>query len=414
MPTIRAAVFAIMLMMMPIALLFILTPINLRVASFALGLFVFVALWGVIDAGIYQLTLGRAMGVLAELRATNAATNTWILAPSSAMKALAIFGSFRTAAAGLAGAFVFTVFRFSGNVFSAITGESMTLTSQGSAAGTNTLTSEGYASALESQASAMGTMGRRSAASGFGDFGARSTFGTDRAFGAAGSITGQYGGGASGTAAFGLGRTDAAREMGGLATALAGRDLSDPATADAVRANATTSSIQNFAQQDALRRLGTTYFGQGQAGERAFAAFSQNMVQWKAFGDQRAYDMMQSGAQRHFERNGYNEKDAALKAATVIGEASSDPLFAKLSANAFDEETMLRNDITAAQVQVGAMEGRRDFAGDRVAGVERGNVATEQAHRTGANQGQRDAAGMLGLSVEETIRRIGFINALSG
>ncbi|NOM19174.1 hypothetical protein, partial [Klebsiella pneumoniae] len=35
MPTIRAAVFAIMLMMMPIAFLFILTPINLRVASFA-------------------------------------------------------------------------------------------------------------------------------------------------------------------------------------------------------------------------------------------------------------------------------------------------------------------------------------------------------------------------------------------
>lgn len=413
MPTIRAAVFAIMLMMMPIALLFILTPINLRVASFALGLFVFVALWGVIDAGIYQLTLGRAMGVLAELRATNAAANTWILAPSTAMKALAIFGSFRTAAAGLAGAFVFTVFRFSGNVFSAITGESMTLTNQGSVAGTSTLTSEGYASALESQASAMGTMGRRSAASGFGDFGARSTFGTDRAFGAAGSINGQFGGGAAGTAAFSLGRTDAARELGGLAPALAGRDLSDPATADAVRANATTSAIHNFAQQDALRRLGTTYFGQGQ-GERAFAAFAQNMVQWKAFGDQRAYDMMRSGAERHFERNGYSGKDAALKAATVIGEASSDPLFAKLSANAFDEETMLRNDVTAAEVQVGAMEGRRDFAGDNVAGIERGNVATEQAHRTGTNQGQRDAAGMLGLSVQETSRRIGFINALSG
>src|SRR3546814_9143254 len=56
MPTIRATVFGIMLFMMPIALLFILTPINLRVASFALGLFVFVALWGVIDAGLSQLT----------------------------------------------------------------------------------------------------------------------------------------------------------------------------------------------------------------------------------------------------------------------------------------------------------------------------------------------------------------------
>src|SRR3546814_19853472 len=58
-PTIRATVCGIMLFMMPIALLFILTQINLRVASFALGLFVFVAMWGVIDAGIYQLTLGR-------------------------------------------------------------------------------------------------------------------------------------------------------------------------------------------------------------------------------------------------------------------------------------------------------------------------------------------------------------------
>ena len=121
MPTIRATVFGIMLFMMPIALLFILTPINLRVASFALGLFVFVALWGVIEAGIYQLTLGRAMAVLAEMRSNHVAATTWMLAPSSAMKALAIFGSFRTAAAGLAGAFVFTVFRFSGNVFSSFT-----------------------------------------------------------------------------------------------------------------------------------------------------------------------------------------------------------------------------------------------------------------------------------------------------
>ncbi|MFM5929834.1 MAG: conjugal transfer protein TraG N-terminal domain-containing protein, partial [Novosphingobium sp.] len=75
MPTIRATVFGIMLFMVPIALLFILTPINLRVASFALGLFVFVALWGVIDAGIYQLTLGRAMEVLAEMRSNAVAAN---------------------------------------------------------------------------------------------------------------------------------------------------------------------------------------------------------------------------------------------------------------------------------------------------------------------------------------------------
>src|SRR3546814_1580895 len=111
--------------MIPIALLFILTPINLGVASFALGLFVFVALWGVIAAGIYQLTLGRAMDALAEMRSNAVATNAWLLAPSAAQKALAIFGSFRTAAAGLAGAFVFTVFRFSGNVFTSFTSGSL-------------------------------------------------------------------------------------------------------------------------------------------------------------------------------------------------------------------------------------------------------------------------------------------------
>src|SRR6202007_1861033 len=41
MPTIRATVFGIMLFLVPVAMLFILTPINLRVASFTLGLFVF-------------------------------------------------------------------------------------------------------------------------------------------------------------------------------------------------------------------------------------------------------------------------------------------------------------------------------------------------------------------------------------
>ncbi|MDQ9783677.1 conjugal transfer protein TraG N-terminal domain-containing protein, partial [Serratia marcescens] len=83
MPTIRAVVFGIMLFMIPIALLFILTPINLRVMSFALGLFVFVALWGVIDACIYLLTLGRAMGALAEMRSNANGANAWLLAPSS-------------------------------------------------------------------------------------------------------------------------------------------------------------------------------------------------------------------------------------------------------------------------------------------------------------------------------------------
>lgn len=413
MPTIRATVFGIMLFMIPVALLFILTPINLRVASFALGLFVFVALWGVIDAGIYQLTLGRAADVLEEMRSNALGANAWLLAPSSAMKALAIFGSFRTAAAGLAGAFVFTVFRFSGNVFTSFTSGALGVAGQGAAAAAPMATTEGYASALESQASASGTRVRAGAAASFGDFGERSTFGTNRAFGEANRILGERPGTTGGTA-FALGGIEGARQMGSLAPALNGRDMADPQVARAVQANAATTAIHQFAEKDALQRLGTTYFGQGETGEKAFAAFSQNLVQWRAFGDQRAYGMMMQGATRHFERSGYSGQDAELKASGVIGEAQSDPTFAKLIANAYDQEQMIANDLTSAQVHVGAMEGRRDFAGGNVAGIERGNVATEQALRTGTNQGQRDAAQMLGLSPQETARRIGFVNVLSG
>lgn len=412
-PTIRAVVFGIMLFMVPVALLFILTPINLRVASFALGLFVFVALWGVIDAGIYQLTLGRATATLAEMRANHLAANAWMLAPSSAMKALAIFGSFRTAGAGLAGAFVFTVFRFSGNVFSSFTGGSLGVTAQASSAAATVSTSEGYASALEAQASAAGTGTRRGAASSFGDFGARSSFGATRSFGAASAVEGAHGG-VPGQAALGLGGIDAGRELGGLAPALAGRDLADPSVKSAVQAAAATGAIHNFAEKDALRKLGTGYFGAGQGGEKAFAAFAQNLVQWRAFGDTRAYDMMMQGASRHFERAGYSSEDAALKASGLIAEAHADPTFAKLIANSFSQEEMLRNELTGAQTQVGAMEGRRDYAGDQVSAIERGNVATEQARRTGGNEGQRFAARMLGLPADEMNRRIAFINALSG
>ncbi|MEJ7933985.1 conjugal transfer protein TraG N-terminal domain-containing protein [Sphingobium sp. AN558] len=413
MPTIRATVFGIMLFMVPVALLFVLTPINLRVLSYALGLFVFVALWGVIDAGIYQLTLGRAMDVLGEMRANHVAANAWMLAPSSAMKALGVFGTYRLAAAGLAGAFVFTVFRFSGNVFSALTGASTGIHAQASGAAAPLATSEGYASALEAQGAALGTTQRRAVSSRFADFGERTSFAASRSFGEADTILGE-GGGMPGQAGLSLGALDGERSLGAVAPALAAGPLGSPQAAKAVRANATTAAIHQFAEKAALRSLGTRYFGEGQRGEQAFAAFAQTMVQWKAFGDERAYAMMQQSAARHFERGGYNGQDAELKAASVIAEASVDPTFAKLIANAWDQEQMLRNDLTGAQVQVGAMEGRRDFAGADVAGIERRNVSTEQAYRTGANEGQRNAADMLGIPLQEASRRIAFINTLSG
>lgn len=80
-------------------------------------------------------------------------------------------------------------------------------------------------------------------------------------------------------AAFGMGKLNASRELGGLSPALTGRSLTDPATVRAVRDDAATTAIHNFAAKNALRALGAGYFGQGQAGESAFAAFTQRMIQ---------------------------------------------------------------------------------------------------------------------------------------
>jgi conjugal transfer mating pair stabilization protein TraG len=137
------------------------------------------------------------------------------------------------------------------------------------------------------------------------------------------------------------------------------------------------------------------------------------MVQWKAFGDNRAYDMMLTGAQRHFERTGYSPGDASLKASTVIAQASADTAFAKLTANAFDQEQMLRNDLTGARVQVGPWK----------AGVimqARGCQcrARQCCDRAGASDGAQSGTKASRLNAwsfrDETSRRIGFINALSG
>jgi conjugal transfer mating pair stabilization protein TraG len=75
---------------------------------------------------------------------------------------------------------------------------------------------------------------------------------------------------------------------------------------------------------------------------------------------------------------------------------------------------MLRNDLTGAQVR---SEPWKDAAILRETGlraIERGNVATEQAWRSGSNAGQRQAASMLGLPLDEASRKIGFINTLAG
>jgi conjugal transfer mating pair stabilization protein TraG len=74
-----------------------------------------------------------------------------------------------------------------------------------------------------------------------------------------------------------------------------------------VQDNAATSAIHNFRREGRASVTRQHLFRPGQTGEKAFAAFTQKMVQWKAFGDHARlrHDDVR-GRQRHFERNGYS------------------------------------------------------------------------------------------------------------
>jgi conjugal transfer mating pair stabilization protein TraG len=111
-------------------------------------------------------------------------------------------------------------------------------------------TSEGYASALEAQGAAMGTAHRRAATTSFGDFGERTSFAASRSFGEAVTIIGEGSPTTPGQSALSLGGLDAQRHLGSLSPALAKGDLTTPEAAKAVRANATTSAIHQFAEKD--------------------------------------------------------------------------------------------------------------------------------------------------------------------
>jgi conjugal transfer mating pair stabilization protein TraG len=249
----------IMLMMMPIALLFILTPINLRVASFALGLFVFVALWGVIDAGIYQLTLGRAMDVLAELRA-NATSRPNSLDPGaigSAMKALAIFGSFRTAGRGPGRRVRVHRVPLLGQCVHGLHQSAYApgIQSQGTMAAATVEHQRGLCLRARSAGfGAAGTLARRSTASSLRRFrrAVSQLWSRTAAFGVCRMASwAEHGGGATwNERRSGLAGLDAARDLGGLSPALArtGSQRSGNGAAP-IRANAATSAIHNFARR---------------------------------------------------------------------------------------------------------------------------------------------------------------------
>ena len=418
-PTVHAVVLAITLGTVPMLCLFLLTPLFGSVARFGLGMFAFLALWGIFDAMIHQLTLARALDVMAELKTQGAAVNAYLLAPSAAMKSLAIFGTFRTASASIAAAFAFTVFRLSGLAFANLVSTANADIGAGASASSPLLTNEGLAGAISTQAGAGNTLRQAGASGGFDGFRQDSGFASNKSFAEGASMRGAGDGyginpgynNGLGMGAF-AGQTSAAREKGGL-DPLFSKGASPAQVESRIRDQATTSTVEQFAAGDETRRLAGMYFPSSSAieSQQIFGKMVQGAVQGEAFGNSASFARMQNDVADHFRRKGYTgEGEAEMKAKNVIGDFKRSPQFGEMKSYAMDEQARLKDSVTSADVARGAAAGTRDAFGGAVARTVESNTATQLRGFTGDMAAMRGAAADLGMGVgqmREVASRVG-------
>jgi len=94
-PTVKATMTVIVLGITPILVLFMVTPLFAKAFVLTIGLFGFVAIWGVTDAVLQVGAMDQAIAALEEMRRHNMGIDAMILAPEASQKGMAIFAKAR-------------------------------------------------------------------------------------------------------------------------------------------------------------------------------------------------------------------------------------------------------------------------------------------------------------------------------
>jgi len=143
-PELKEALSAIVIAVSPILILFTVTPLGFRAFSIMLGMLLWVAVWGVIDAVVFSFGLSMASAT-AKYLGTPANQGFGLFAatllPNATAKIYAIFGALRWAGLTLASVITVMLVRFGGTALALLAGQiSATPQSAGIEAG-QTLTS---------------------------------------------------------------------------------------------------------------------------------------------------------------------------------------------------------------------------------------------------------------------------------
>lgn len=119
-PTVRTAVFTIVLGLMPLLLCFLVTPLIWKSLFLIFGLFTWIALWGISDVIAHGIAMDQAIAAVEEIKRHNMGITAMMLSPESSLKALAIFGKARSMGITISTVLCAGLFGFSGYALSNI------------------------------------------------------------------------------------------------------------------------------------------------------------------------------------------------------------------------------------------------------------------------------------------------------
>lgn len=158
-PVIRAVVTAVAIGLVPIVFLFIPTPLVGAAFKTVLGLFVWLTCWAVTDSMVHQLAVKMAASQFDFISEHGLGFTSMMLFPNAGMKAMALFGSIRSAGIMLATIVSYEVMKFGGHALASFAGNFQgQVQAAGSQAAQATATAEGISSSLGQHKSAGATM----------------------------------------------------------------------------------------------------------------------------------------------------------------------------------------------------------------------------------------------------------------
>lgn len=163
-PKVRAFMLAVVLGVVPLTLLFIVTPLIKPALMLNVGLFAWLALWGIGDGIAVQMAYDAAYDAFTEIRRQRLGVEAIMLSPEGSVQALGVFGKSRSTALAMASVLAFGLFKFGGYALTGLGQQwQNNIEGAGDQAGRQQLLPEQNAAMQQQMMGVAGTMGQASA-----------------------------------------------------------------------------------------------------------------------------------------------------------------------------------------------------------------------------------------------------------